>query len=85
VRTEKLDRLTDHRAAEAGLQPALVAGVIDTGARVVRYFGAALRDRRDRGFGVARQRFGLFAAADEAAERAISRADAVEVPPSSST
>ena len=77
---DEFDRLTDHRAAKARLQPALVARVVDARAGIARHGSAALRDDGDRSLGVTRELLCVVAAAEKLTERAIGRADAVQVP-----
>ena len=78
VRADELDRFGNHRTAEAGLQAALVAGVVDARLRAARHGGAALLDGRHRAFGIAREFFRRLGAADELAQRAVGRHDLLE-------
>src|SRR5262245_14832409 len=78
VLREELDRLHVDRAAEAGLEPARPARVIDARTALRRDGADAPRDGLDRVFGVARKRLTLLATADQVTERAIGERNAVE-------
>src|SRR5262245_8638858 len=78
VLREQLDRLHVNRAAEAGLEPARPACVVDARPALRRDGADAPRDGLDRVFGVSRERLTLLAPPDQVTERAKPERDAVE-------